>query len=321
MLSLEIWVVARWLILKALATCALSLFGKTEAVENQIIKIGNVIFGQQFPLSMYQSYDSYVASYPCSLNPYFSLFDKAEWLDNRVVLDLGSGLGQYSALLARHGAKRVISVEHQYAKVQWARSHFSHWTSLSFVSASAEALPFKECAYDTAFAHTVFEHIGNVRNALKCMVSALKEGGVIMMSVNYIHHRGGHHLFPYIHFPWAPWIVSESTLCEYWSDRLANDQKRGLMKFFPKGCRIQSLNQGDEIHLNKINFDEFESCITTAGLKIIKRVPSESIARLLPIFEMLSKYSSFFSHLLNRYKCFLTGTVYYALAKMDPDAH
>jgi hypothetical protein len=150
----------------------------------------------------------------------------------------------------------------------------------------------------------VFEHIQEVAVALKEVRRVLRPDGVALISYNFFHHRGGHHLFPYIHFPWATWIVREQALCDYWSQCLAADQARGRMRFFETGTRIQSLSDGAEIHLNKLNFEQFEDLVGAAGLRIVRRMPSEQLARMFPWLIRMP-----------RLRFFCAGTIYYVLSR------
>lgn len=301
------WTYGRWFALKGISLLIFAARGKSRDAQMQVIRLGNAFFRPAFSHKIFRDYDSYVQLYPPTLGPYLDLAPGEQWLDGKVILDLGAGLGQYSCLLARSGAKRVVPLEYQHAKTVWCRDHLradSQVEGFWPVTGSAETLPFREAAFDAIFSHTVFEHIADGRNALLSAASVLKPGGLLVMSFNFFHHRGGHHLFPYVHFPWATWLADEEALCEYWSERLARDQAAGLMKFFPAGCRIRSLSEGNEFHLNKMKFEEFESAVREAGLKVVRRIPSEALARNFPFLLRLP-----------RLKYFLAGTVYYALRR------
>jgi SAM-dependent methyltransferase len=213
-----------------------------------------------FPLELFDNLDTYVAHMRASLGEYSSLLAKEKWLTGREVLDLGSGLGQYSQALLQGGAASVTGLEYQASKTDWSSARFAS-PRLRFVTGSAEAMPFATGSFDTVFSQTVFEHITGVESALREIRRVLRPGGFALISYNYFHHRGGHHLFPYVHFPWASWVVSEAALCEYWSERLAADQAAGRMGFFEPGTRIRSLSEGAEIHLNKLSFAEFEAML------------------------------------------------------------
>jgi SAM-dependent methyltransferase len=305
---MDAWRYARWGALKLSSLLLYRIRGRNRSTETTVIRWGNRLFPDSYPTKLYDDYATYIRMYPPSLKPFEELMPKERWLTGRTVLDLGSGLGQYSALLRDEGAARVYGLEYQYEKALWAHERYAS-PALRFVAGSGETLPFEADTFDAIFSNTVFEHIPDVESALLSMARVLKPDGAILLSYNFIHHRGGHHLFPYIQFPWAPWVVSEKTLCDYWSDRLAEDQAKGRMGFYPKGCRVRSLSEGNEIHLNRLNYEQFEAGIQKAGLRIRKRVTSEMIGRMLPF-------------LLNvpGLKYFLTGTVFYVLERADRSA-
>lgn len=306
-LGRDLWTYARWAVLKGVATLVYVVLGRTPQAERRVIIIGNCLFKRTYPNAVHQSYESYVRNYPPNLSLYFKLLSPEQWLLGRRILDVGSGLGQYSALLARSGAALVVSLEYQYPKALFGKNRFKEVESV--VNASATALPFLPGVFDTVFSHTVFEHIPDVEAALRELAATLEDQGIVLLSYNYIHHRGGHHLFPYIHFPWPTWVVSERSLCEYWSKKLARDQQRGLMLFYPRGCQIESLSTGSEIGLNKLNYEQFEALVSCVGLYIDKRLGTERIGQLLPALQRVPGL-----------KYFMSGTVYYALRKRGDKA-
>ncbi len=297
----ELWIAGRWLVLKICVQFLYAVLRKTERAERLAIRLGNLLFKPMYPVAFYADYNAYVRHMPADLRTYLDLWDPRQWLIGKVVLDLGAGLGQYSDQLRREGASNVVGLEYQQEKIR-------HWMSrgpqpgCGAMAASAMEMPFAAASFDTVFSHTVFEHLGDVGAALREIRRVLKPGGYALLSVNYFHHRGGHHLFPYIHFPWAPWIASEEALCSHWSQQLAKDQARGLMGFYSPGCQLRTLTDGAEIQLNKLTFDDFEPLVQQAGLRIEKRCSSETLS-YLPILASLPQL-----------KYFLNGTIYYVLA-------
>lgn len=295
----EGWIIARWLLLKA-AAGAFTAFNRDRA-QSRIIRLGNRLFPRQHADDIFTDFASYVANYPADLRSFDDLLPKEGWLVSKSVLDVGSGLGQYSAALLRTGAREVVSLEIQEQKAAWSQEHFRA-DGVRAVVGSATALPFADQTFDSAFSQTVFEHIDDVETAFREVRRVLRPGGVFVLSYNYLHHRGGHHLFPYIHFPWATWVAREDAVCRHWSDRLAKDQAQGKAGFYPPGCRVASLSEGNEIHLNRLNFDQVEQAIAAAGWRIERRRSSEALPQAFPWLGRVPVL-----------KYFLMGTIYYVL--------
>lgn len=297
----EVWCYLRWSVLFAVGWTTRLLTFNSRAGQRLVIAFGNRLFPRQYPDSVYTDYEGYVTGIESTLVPYAKLSSLDGWLTGRKVLDLGSGLGQYSRLLLQQGASEVVGLEYQAEKSEWSAARFGHERFRAVVG-SADALPMEDASFDTIFSHTVFEHLPDVPGALREIRRVLRPDGCCLLSYNFLHHRGGHHLFPYIHFPWPLAIVDEGLLCEYWSDALAADQRQGKMGFYPAGCRVTSLSEGNEIHLNRIRFEAFERMVGEAGLVIAARRSSEPLGRVLPLLRRLPLV-----------KDAMTGTVYYML--------
>ncbi len=298
----DILSVAAWVALKAMSSVLFLILKKNPKTERMIIKFGNHLFKRSYPLEMFCNFASYIRLYPVDLQTYLTLLPGETWLVNRKILDIGSGLGAYSYSLKQKGARTVVAVEVQFEKALFSCIQFPG--VFGILTASADSLPFQSETFDTVFSHTVFEHISDVITALQNVRRVLKRGGVALLSYNFFHSRGGHHLFPFIHFPWPTWIVSEKTLCEYWSACVAEQQAEGGMGLYRPGFRIQSLSEGEEIHLNRLNFEQFERYVEWVGLRIVKRKTTEVLGRLFP---PLTKVPGL--------KYAMCGTIFYVLTK------
>lgn len=301
----ELSYIIRWLALWLISQLLRLTPLKNARRQRITIRIGNALFSPAVPYDAYRSFDSYVTTHAAQLDGFAEVLSCDQWVPHRSILDVGSGLGQYTDKLARLGAETVIGLEYQVAKAVWASKQPRH-SGVKFVVGSAEDMPFDSHTFDVVFSHTVFEHIADVERALGELRRVLKPDGVALISYNFYHHRGGHHLFPYVHFPWATWIADESELCRFWSDELARDQRNETMKFYEEGTRLRSLSEGAEIHLNRLNFDQFELCVRCAQLQIVKRLPTEQLARLCPWLLRVP-----------RLRYFIAGTMYYVLAPTE----
>lgn len=242
------------------------------------IAVGNLIFRRNYSDEVFANYKQYLSLLPGDLSVFESHMDPSEWLIDRTVLDLGSGLGRFSNLLVKQGARQVFGLEYQYRKINFMKSYCGGNSPTSYVCGSAEALPFTTRTFDTIFSFAVLEHVDDVGAVLQEIFRTLKDDGIAVIIVDFLTSRGGHHLHPYIHFPWPLTYVSEEGLCKYWSDRLMQDQRRGKMLYYGRDAVIERLDEGNEIKLNKITVDRFEELLNVNALRIIKYIPGERIA-------------------------------------------
>jgi hypothetical protein len=81
-------------------------------------------------------------------------------------------------------------------------------------------------------------------------------------------------------------------------------QENGGMGFYEDGVNISGLSAGEEIHLNRMEYFEFEREVLDAGWRQVARWSSEPWGRLWPWLAV----SSPIRHAA-------TGTVYYRLEK------
>jgi SAM-dependent methyltransferase len=295
----------RWLSLKLIALIPFRFVLGRAIADSFLIDLGNLIFPREYDDEIFLSYDNYIRAFPGDLTTYKDLLDSRDWLIEKKILDLGAGLGQFSRALLEAGATHVTALEYQRDKAAFAESILEPFAERAkVICGSAYGIPVETSSLDTVFSHTVFEHLSDPPTALREVARVLKPDGICVLSFNFFHNQGGHHLFPYIHFPWAPWVVNEHSLCRYWSQKLAQDQAAGKARFFRSGCRIESLSDGEEIQLNKISFIEFEQMLQSSGLIVEEIWPSDAFARLFPWLLRVSP--------INKY---VTETVYYILRK------
>ena len=301
----EPWRLSRWCLLWLWGVLLRVLPLTTERRETLVIGTGNRLFRRPYDDSVYASFASYIERYPARLDVYCALLDAGEWIDGREVLELGSGLGQYSRELARRGARSVVGLEISSRKSRWCASNDAPPSDVRWVRASAESLPFADASFDTVFSHTVFEHLSDVSAALGEARRCLRPGGYLILSYHFFGQAFGHHLFPYVHFPWSTRLVRERTLCEHWCEALRRDHARGLAGFFSEEACASSLSEGAEWSLNKMSFLEFEALLDELGWRRVARRTSEVIGRLLPFLRRVPRLAHAF-----------TGTVYYVLQKV-----
>ena len=139
------------------------------------------------------------------------------WVDpaGRRVLDVGCGLGMYTAAFRRAGA-RAFGVEVEFDRAVAALK----WAS-GVAQAVGEHLPFADGVFDLAFSHEVLEHVGDDRACAVEMVRVVRPGGWLVIFVpNRRYFFETHGVFwrgryRFGNIPLVNWLPTP------WRDRLA----------------------------------------------------------------------------------------------------
>jgi ubiquinone/menaquinone biosynthesis C-methylase UbiE len=124
----------------------------------------------------------------------FSGHASPEDVRGRRVLDLGCGYGGKTMHYASLGATEVVGVEPDAAVVDQCRMIARAWGSpASFVTASAERLPFDAGSFDTVICWDVLEHVAAPGMALSEARRVVAAGGTgLFVLPTYRGARAGH---------------------------------------------------------------------------------------------------------------------------------
>ena len=98
-------------------------------------------------------------------------------LGGRRVLDVGCGVGMYTAAFLRE-THHVFGVEIERERALEARER-----ATGVVEAIGERLPFPDVAFDVVFSHEVLEHVADDRACVAEMVRVTRPGGRIVIFV------------------------------------------------------------------------------------------------------------------------------------------
>ena len=98
-------------------------------------------------------------------------------LPGRRVLDVGCGVGMYTAAFLRE-TPHVFGVEIERERALEARER-----AAGVVEAPGERLPFPDAAFDVVFSHEVLEHVADDRACVAEMVRVIRPGGRIVVFV------------------------------------------------------------------------------------------------------------------------------------------
>jgi SAM-dependent methyltransferase len=118
-------------------------------------------------------------------------------LEGRRVLDVGCGIGMYTAAFLRE-TPHVFGLEIECERALEARER-----AAGVVQALGEHIPFPDAAFDVVFSHEVLEHVADDRACVAEMVRVARPGGRIVIFVpnrcypfetHGIFWRGRYHL-------------------------------------------------------------------------------------------------------------------------------
>jgi SAM-dependent methyltransferase len=101
----------------------------------------------------------------------FALIQRHAQLDGARVVDLGCGVGIYTAQMQAAGA-RAVGLE-----IDWPRAREARAGGLAVVAAVGEALPFADGTVDTLLLHEVLEHVASDRQTAREVTRVLAPGG------------------------------------------------------------------------------------------------------------------------------------------------
>jgi SAM-dependent methyltransferase len=97
-------------------------------------------------------------------------------LDGRRVLDVGCGLGMYTAAFSRYTPHAYgVEIELERARGAWAQGRVQ-----GVAVAPGEALPFPDQSFDVVFNHEVLEHVTDDARVVAEMVRVCRVGGRVV---------------------------------------------------------------------------------------------------------------------------------------------
>lgn len=105
-------------------------------------------------------------------------------IEDAAVVELGCGGGQGVVGTALAGADRVVGVDLSREQLRHARRLRDHYgADAAFVHGDVTALPLAADAFDVAFSEWAFQHVADLKAALREARRALRDGGTFLLSV------------------------------------------------------------------------------------------------------------------------------------------
>jgi len=104
-----------------------------------------------------------------------------DFVSEAAVLDIASGEGYGSALLAK-GAASVVGVDIDQDSVSHARTQYSHLTNLNFLVGSCSAIPLSDASVDVVTSFETIEHHDQHEEMMQEVKRVLKADGLLIIS-------------------------------------------------------------------------------------------------------------------------------------------
>jgi SAM-dependent methyltransferase len=110
------------------------------------------------------------------------LLDRARPYLGRRVLDVGAGIGTFTAELVRT-ADAVVALEPDPEEAEVLRERFAGEDRVKVLQCTAAELPAEESPFDAAICFNVLEHVPDDVDALRAVSARLRPGGHLLLLV------------------------------------------------------------------------------------------------------------------------------------------
>lgn len=199
------------------------------------------------------------------------------------VLDLGSGTGRWSALLAEWYGVRVVAVEP--SRGMRERAAAKPHGAVALVGGRAERLPLAEDSVDAAFVAHVLHHLDNISATASELRRAVREGGSVLIRQAFGDRLDGISLFRFFPsriaetFPTAGEIIDVFTAAGFTHTTLERHTQRtgpSLAELIPR-IRLRA-----DTTLELLSDEEFER-----GLKLLEETARVEHGPVLDSLDLL----------------------------------
>jgi SAM-dependent methyltransferase len=194
--------------------------------------------------------------------PRFNVQDKR-------VLDVGSGLGGKPVYYAELGAKQVYGIDLRTISCQVASAQAKSRdlnNVLPFVG-DASRMPFASESFDVIVSVNVFEHLDDIRGTLCETRRVLRKDGLVFLHFPPFYSPWGAHLENWINIPWPHVFFSEKTLIEV--ARRIEAVRKNNESYIPT-AQVDWAKQERLPELNRITAAEFMAVLRDTGFHIVE---------------------------------------------------
>lgn len=195
---------------------------------------------------------------PAKARKHVDFFSRYTDFRGKRIVDIGCGYGDVAIGLAKVGARKVLGVDLDPARVECARRN-AHAAGVSQL-ASFECMdfvrgPLLESEFDHVISIASFEHILDLKGCLRRIYDILAPGGSLMTRFGPLWFSPyGAHMFDFTRVPWVHLLFPESVVLQVRAE------------CFRPG---QVVDRYEDIvgHLNRVSACRFKAFAAEAGLK------------------------------------------------------
>lgn len=136
--------------------------------------------------------------------------------DNKVIVDIGCGLGGATHSYSKKGDNLVVGMDIKYFSLKEGKKYIQKYhgksTGMELVNGSATSLPLKSESVDIAVANDFMEHVSNPQMAIQETIRIVKEEGFFFFEFPAYSAPRAYHMLYTIYTPWCHVLFSEETL-------------------------------------------------------------------------------------------------------------
>lgn len=191
-------------------------------------------------------------------------------LGEKMVLDVGCGLGGKLLFYAEQGAKKVVGIDLRPFSAMSASHLISEQANDSIIHiavADGAMLPFVDNVFDVVISINVLEHVTNPLSVLRECRRVLRPGGRLYLHFPPFYSPWGAHLDGWINFPWPHLFFPEWALVR--AAALVEEQKRLNEQFIPPAQvywdRLSGLYE-----LNRLTIRQFWKLVKETNLQVLQ---------------------------------------------------
>lgn len=98
------------------------------------------------------------------------------------ILDAGCGMGRNSFWPLKYGASEIVAFDFDQRSVEVARKNLAEFSNANVIYKSIYDIDYKD-EFDIVFSIGVIHHLENPREAIRCMIQAVRPGGIVLIWV------------------------------------------------------------------------------------------------------------------------------------------